>query len=417
MSRIRYNSIVQRGETTMGNCIVAQSGGPTSVINATLAGVVKANQLNPIYKTVYGGLNGIEGILQEKFVDLTHMSEEENYILRQTPSSALGSCRYKLKRSNVADFEKLFAVLEKYDIDTMFYIGGNDSMDTVYALSEYAAAHNITNRRFVGCPKTVDNDLMVTDHCPGYASAAKFIATTALQTWLDVNVYTRQEVFILETMGRDAGWLAASACLSGVVDLLILPESPFNKEVFLAEVKKCIDEKNKCYVVVSEGARYADGTYLAAGEAKNDGFGHAVLGGAGNAVKDLILSSGTASRCKVQDLSTAQRCHATEQSLVDVEESFKLGMSAHMRSANPSFTGQMVGIKRKDSEVYDVEYFATAASNVANHVKNFPIEWAKPNYRGVTDEAIAYMRPLIQGQPVITYKNGVPAFVKPYYFK
>ncbi len=401
----------------MGNCIVAQSGGPTSVINATLAGVVKANQLNPIYKTVYGGLNGIEGILQEKFVDLTHMSEEENYILRQTPSSALGSCRYKLKRSNVADFEKLFAVLEKYDIDTMFYIGGNDSMDTVYALSEYAAAHNITNRRFVGCPKTVDNDLMVTDHCPGYASAAKFIATTALQTWLDVNVYTRQEVFILETMGRDAGWLAASACLSGVVDLLILPESPFNKEVFLAEVKKCIDEKNKCYVVVSEGARYADGTYLAAGEAKNDGFGHAVLGGAGNAVKDLILSSGTASRCKVQDLSTAQRCHATEQSLVDVEESFKLGMSAHMRSANPSFTGQMVGIKRKDSEVYDVEYFATAASNVANHVKNFPIEWAKPNYRGVTDEAIAYMRPLIQGQPVITYKNGVPAFVKPYYFK
>jgi len=401
----------------MGNCIVAQSGGPTSVINATLAGVVKGNQLNPIYKTVYGGLNGIEGILQEKFVDLTHMSEEENYILRQTPSSALGSCRYKLKRTNVADFEKLFEVLEKYDIDTMFYIGGNDSMDTVYALSEYAAAHNITNRRFVGCPKTVDNDLMVTDHCPGYASAAKFIATTALQTWLDVNVYTRQEVFILETMGRDAGWLAASACLSGVVDLVVLPEIPFNKETFLAEVKKCIDEKNKCYVVVSEGARYADGTYLAAGEAKNDGFGHAVLGGAANAVKDLILSSGTASRCKVQDLSTAQRCHATEQSLVDVEESFKLGMSAHMRSGNPSFTGQMVGVKRKDSDVYDVEYFATAASNVANHVKNFPVEWAKPNYRGVTDEAITYMRPLIQGQPVITYKNGVPAFVKPYYLK
>ncbi|HET6786130.1 MAG TPA: diphosphate--fructose-6-phosphate 1-phosphotransferase [Erysipelotrichaceae bacterium] len=401
----------------MGNCIVAQSGGPTSVINATLAGVVKANQLNPIYKTVFGGLNGIEGILQEKFVDLTLMSEEENYILRQTPSSALGSCRYKLKRSNVADFEKLFAILEKYDVDTMFYIGGNDSMDTVFALSEYAAAHNITNRRFVGCPKTVDNDLMVTDHCPGYASAAKFIASTALQTWLDVNVYTRQEVFILETMGRDAGWLAASACLSGVVDLVVLPEIPFDKEVFLAEVKKCIEEKNKCYVVVSEGARYADGTYLAAGEAKNDGFGHAVLGGAANAVKDLILTNGAANRCKVQDLSTAQRCHATEQSLVDVEESFKLGMSAHMRSANPSFTGQMVGVKRKDSEVYDVEFFATAASNVANHVKNFPVEWAKPNYRGVTDEAIAYMRPLIQGQPVVTYKNGVPAFVKPYYFK
>lgn len=401
----------------MGNCIVAQSGGPTSVINATLAGVVKGNQLNPIYKTVYGGLNGIEGILEERFVDLTNMSEADNYILRQTPSSALGSCRYKLKRSNVADFEKLFAILEKYDIDTMFYIGGNDSMDTVYALSEYAAAHNITNRRFVGCPKTVDNDLMVTDHCPGYASAAKFIATTALQTWLDVNVYTRQEVFILETMGRDAGWLAASACLSGIVDLVVLPEIPFDKEVFLGEVRKCIAEKNKCYVVVSEGARYADGTYLAAGEAKNDGFGHAVLGGAANAVKDLILSSGAASRCKVQDLSTAQRCHATEQSLVDVEESFKLGMSGHMRSADPKFTGQMVGVRRKEGEVYDVEYFATAASNVANHVKNFPVEWALPNYRGVTEEAIAYMKPLIQGSPVVTYKDGVPAYVKPYYMK
>lgn len=399
----------------MGNCIVAQSGGPTSVINATLAGVVKANQLNPIYTKVYGGLHGIEGILQEKLVDLTAMSEDENRILRQTPSSALGSCRYKLKRSNTADFEKLFAILEKYDVDTLFYIGGNDSMDTVYALSEYALAHNITNRRFVGCPKTVDNDLMVTDHCPGYASAAKFIATTALQTWLDYNVYTRQEVFILETMGRDAGWLAASACLSGKVDLLILPEIPFDKDVFLKEVKACIDTTNKCYIVVSEGARYADGTYLAAGEAKNDGFGHAVLGGAGNAVKQLILDSGVASRAKVQDLSTAQRCHATEQSLVDVEESFKLGMSAHMRSMNPAFTGHMVGIKRKESKAYDVEYFATPASNVANHVKSFPIDWAKPNFRGITEEAVAYMAPLIVGQPEIIYDNGLPAFVAPYY--
>jgi 6-phosphofructokinase 1 len=401
----------------MGNCIVAQSGGPTSVINATLAGVVKANQMNPIYTKVYGGLNGIEGILQEKLVDLSHMSEEENRILKQTPSSALGSCRYKLKRSNIADFEKLFAVMEKYDVDTLFYIGGNDSMDTVSALSEYALANKITNRRFVGCPKTVDNDLMMTDHCPGYGSAAKFIATTALQTWLDVNVYTRQEVFILETMGRDAGWLAASACLSGIVDLVVLPEIPFDKEVFLKEVKKSIDETNKCYVVVSEGARYADGTYLAAGEAKNDGFGHAILGGAANAVKDLILTSGVANRAKVQDLSTAQRCHASEQSLVDVEESFKLGMSAHMRSQDPKFTGQMVGVKRKDSKVYDVEYFATAASNVANHVKSFPVEWANPNFRGVNEKAIAYMRPLIEGQPVIIYHNGVPAYVKPYYKK
>ena len=365
----------------MANCLVAQSGGPTSVINATLAGVVKANQLNPIYTTVYGGLNGIEGILQERMVDLTNMSEDENRILRQTPSSALGSCRYKLKRTNIADFEKLIQVMEKYDIETLFYIGGNDSMDTVYALSEYAEKKGITNRRFVGCPKTVDNDLMVTDHCPGYASAAKFIATTALQTWLDFNVYTRQEVFVLET------------------------------------VRKSMTEKNKCYIVVSEGARYADGTYLAAAEAKNDGFGHAVLGGAANAIRDMILDSGASSRVKVQDLSTAQRCHATEQSLVDVEESFKLGMSAHMRSMDKAFTGQMVGVKRKPGAEYDVEFFATAASNVANHVKNFPVEWALPNYRGVTQDAIDYMKPLIQGSPVVLMDGGLPAFVKPYYKK
>ncbi len=399
----------------MSNCLVAQSGGPSSVINATVAGVVKANQLNPVYGTVYGGLNGIEGILQGNLVDLTHMSEMENRILRQTPSSALGSCRYKLKRENVADFEKLIEVMEKFDIETLFYTGGNDSMDTVAALSEYAKANNIQGRRFVGCPKTVDNDLMHTDHCPGFASAAKFIATTAMQTWLDVNVYTRQEVFVLETMGRDAGWLAASSCLSGIVDLVILPEVVFDKEIFLAEVKKCIDRNNKCYVVVSEGVKYADGTYIAAGEAKNDGFGHAILGGAGNALKNLILEAGVSERCKVQDLSTAQRCHASEQSLVDVEESFKLGMSAHMRSMDKEFTGKMVGVKRVEGDKYDVEFFAIEANKVANFVKGFPKEWMLENYTGITQEAYDYLRPLIEGQPVVIYENGIPAYVKPYY--
>ncbi|MBQ1321935.1 MAG: 6-phosphofructokinase [Solobacterium sp.] len=401
----------------MANCIVAQSGGPTSVINATIAGIVRANQMNPVYDKVLGGLNGIEGILNERFYDLTDMSEEENRILRQTPSSALGSCRYKLKRDNVADFEKLIKIMEKYDVETLFYTGGNDSMDTVAALSEYARNHGVTGRRFVGCPKTVDNDLMETDHCPGFASAAKFIATTALQTWLDVNVYTRQEVFILETMGRDAGWLAASACLSGHVDILILPEMDFDKDAFLKRVAECIAEKNKCYVVVSEGAHYADGTYIAAGEAKNDGFGHAILGGAGKALENMILTTNTASRCKVQDLSTAQRCHASEQSLVDVTESFNLGMSAHMRSADGVFTGKMVGIRRKDTEKYDVEYFAIDADKVANFVKNFPKEWILPDMKGITEEGYNYLRPLIEGSPDLIMKDGLPAYVTPYYMR
>ena len=403
----------------MSNCIVAQSGGPTSVINATVAGVVKGNQMNPIYDHVYGGLNGIEGILAERFVDLTNMTEEENRTLQQTPSSALGSCRYKLKRDNPEDFEKLLKIMEKHDIETLFYIGGNDSMDTVAALSEYAKKNGITDRRFVGCPKTVDNDLMHIDHCPGFASAAKFIAVTALQTWLDVNVYpaSRQEVFILETMGRDAGWLAASSCLSGKIDILILPEEPFDKDVFISRVKECIEAKSKCYVVVSEGARFADGTYLAAGESKNDLFGHAVLGGAGKALEAMILESGVASRCKVQDLATAQRSHASEQSLVDRTEAYRLGLSAHMHSADKSFTGHMIALKRRDSEEYDVEYFTIPAKEVANFVKHFPAEWILPEYRGITQEAYDYLQPLIEGTPYITYKNGLPAYVEPYYLR
>ena len=403
----------------MAKCLVAQSGGPTSVINATIAGVVKANQLNPIYDTVLGGLHGIEGILQEMFVDLTDMSEHENLVLRQTPSSALGSCRYKLKRENTADFVKLFEVLEKHDIRTVFYTGGNDSMDTVTALAQYAEANGLSDKfQFVGCPKTVDNDLMVMDHSPGYASAAKFIATTAYQTWLDSTVYTRQDVFILETMGRDAGWLAASACVSGIVDVLVLPELDFDKEAFLAQVKKHVDAKNKCYIVVSEGVSYADGTYLAAKESKNDTFGHVVLGGSGNALREMILEAGISERAKVQDLSNAQRSHATEQSKVDVEESFKLGMSAHMRSVDPSFTGKTVYLTRVEGDTYDVKYGATDSSNIANHVRHFPLEWILPDFAGITQEGLDYVAPLLVGTPVILFDdNGLPLQVKPYYMR
>ena len=400
----------------MANCLVAQSGGPTTVINASLAGVVKANQLNPVYDIVYGGLNGIEGILQERLVDLTHMPDMENRILRQTPSSALGSCRYKLKRDDETDYRKLVAVMDKFNIEIMFYIGGNDSMDTVDALSQWAKKNNIA-KRFVGIPKTVDNDLMVTDHCPGFASAAKFVNDVVTSTWLDYNVYTRSEVFILETMGRDAGWLAGSSVISGKVDLLVLPEEDFDQEVFLAEVKKCMETKGKCYIVVSEGAHFADGSYLAAGKAVNDGFGHAVLGGAGNAVKNMILEAGIAPRAKVQDLSTAQRCANYTQSLVDVTEAFELGMSAHMRSADGKFTGHVVGVQRKPGAEYDVEFIEGPADQFANHVKQIPAEWILPNYAGLSQEAYDYFKPLIVGEPALIMKDGVPAYVKPYHMK
>ena len=374
----------------MGNCLVAQSGGPTAVINASLAGVVRANQLNPVYDHVYGGLYGIEGVLDGKLYDLTNLTGHEIDLLKQTPSSALGTCRYKLKRGNDADFERLVSVMNEHDIEVMFYIGGNDSMDTVDALSQWAADHNMP-QRFVGIPKTVDNDLVPVDHCPGFPSAAKIAAQITHATYLDYAAYTRPEVFVLETMGRDAGWLAASCCVSGDVDLLVLPEVDFDKEAFLAEVQKKFDEKGECYIVVSEGAHYADGGYVSAGETAHDGFAHAVLGGAGAVIKQMIIDAGIVPRGIVQDLSRAARSSNFAQSSVDVTEAYELGMSAHMRSVNPAFTAQVVGVKR-GSDIqgkYNAEYFAGPASEFANVVKHFPQEWILPNYQGITEDAFA----------------------------
>ena len=395
----------------MGNCLVAQSGGPTAVINASLAGVIRANQLNPVYDRVFGGLHGIEGTLAGKLYDLTDLPGRDLEILRQTPSSALGTCRYKLKRGNNADFQRLVEVMDGHNIDTLFYIGGNDSMDTVDALTEWAAT-NAPGKRFVGIPKTVDNDLVPVDHCPGFPSAAKVACQITHATRLDYDAYTRPEVFVLEVMGRDAGWLAASCCATGDVDLLVLPEVDFDKDAFLNEVRAKFDEQGECYIVVSEGAHYADGTYLSAGESANDGFAHAVLGGAAQTLKQMIVDAGIVPRGVVQDLSRAARSSNFAQSLVDVTEAYELGMSAHMRSADPAFTGQVVGIRRDEAAAaegrYNARFFAAPASEFANHVRRFPAEWILPNYQGVTEEALAYFRPLIEGEPKLVMEGGLP---------
>lgn len=402
----------------MSNCLVAQSGGPTAVINASLAGVIRANQLNPVYDRVFGGIHGIEGVLNDKLYDLTDLPAREIEILKQSPSSALGTCRYKLKRDNPADFERLLSVMDAHDIDVMFYIGGNDSMDTVDALSEYALAHG-SAKRFVGIPKTVDNDLVPVDHCPGFASAAKIACQITHATYLDYAAYTRPEVFVLETMGRDAGWLAASCCVSDNVDLLVLPEVAFDKESFLAEVKRCFEKKGECYIVVSEGAHYADGTYISAGNSANDGFAHAVLGGAGLTLKQMIVDAGIVPRGVVQDLSRAARSSNFAQSLVDVTEAYELGMSAHMHSADVTFTGRVVGVAPRGAEeiaagTYNARFFAGPASEFANFVRRFPAEWILPNYAGVTEEALNYFRPLIEGEPKLIYENGLPATIVPF---
>ncbi|MDY3982129.1 MAG: 6-phosphofructokinase, partial [Paraeggerthella sp.] len=263
-----------------------------------------------------------------------------------------------------------------------------------------------------------DNDLVPVDHCPGFPSAAKVACQITHATYLDYAAYTRPEVFVLEVMGRDAGWLAASTCVTGDVDLLILPETPFNKDAFLSEVQKKFDQKGECYIVASEGARYADGAYLSAGEAANDGFAHAVLGGAAATLKQMIVDAGIVPRGVVQDLSRAARSSNFAQSLVDVNEAYDLGLSAHMRSADPAFTGQVVGVRRNAAAAaegrYDAEFFAGPASEFANFVKQFPAAWIRPDYQGITDEAIAYFRPLIEGEPKLIMDGGLPATLTPF---
>ncbi|WP_165054202.1 MULTISPECIES: diphosphate--fructose-6-phosphate 1-phosphotransferase [unclassified Adlercreutzia] len=402
----------------MRNCLVAQSGGPTAVINASLAGVIRANQLNPVFDRVLGGIHGIEGVLEGKLYDLTELSGREIEILKQTPSSALGTCRYKLKRGNDADYQRLVEVMSAHDVDVMFYIGGNDSMDTVDALSEWAAA-NGRPERFVGIPKTVDNDLVPVDHCPGFPSAAKLACQVTHATRLDYDAYTRPEVFVLETMGRDAGWLAASCCATGDVDLLVLPEVDFDRDAFLAQVQRKMDETGECYIVVSEGAHYADGTYVSAGDPAHDGFAHAVLGGAALTIKQMIVDAGIAPRGVVQDLSRAARSSNFAQSLVDVTEAYELGMSAHMRAADAAFTGQVVGVAPRTPEqiasgAYDARFFAAPASEFANYVRHFPQEWILPDYQGISDEALAYFRPLVAGEPKLVYEDGLPATLEPF---
>lgn len=397
----------------MANCLVAQSGGPTAVINASLAGVIRANQLNPLYDRVLGGLHGIEGTLAGNLFDLTDLSGREIEVLKQTPSCALGTCRYKF--SDEADFRRLIDVMDENDISTMFYIGGNGSMSTVAAMTAWAA-ERILDKRFIGIPKTVDNDLGLMDHCPGFASAAKVACEITHATRMDYDAYTRPEVFVLETMGRDAGWLAASTCLTGDVDLLVLPEVDFRRSIFLEQVRAKMEQQGSCYVVVSEGARWYDGTYLSANGKAADGLGHAMLGGAAGRLKSMIVEAGIVPRCVVQDLSRVARSSNFAMSLVDLEESYDLGVSAHMRSAKPEFTGQVVGIRRGQGVDggYNTEFFACPASDLANFVRPFPSEWILPNYQGVSDEALDYFRPLIQGEPKLICENGIPLTMRPF---
>lgn len=401
----------------MKNCLVAQSGGPTSVINASVVGVIKGNKKEKYYDLVYGGINGIEGILQNKIISLSGLSDEDLDTLKHTPSSGLGSCRYKIKDHIVCEDEYItfFNVLDSFNIHTFFYIGGNDSMDTVSKLSNYAKLKGI-DKQIIGIPKTIDNDLLHTDHTPGYGSAAKYIATITLETYLDSSVYPKNGVFILETMGRDTGWLAASSALAklngkAVVDFIYLPEVAFSKEQFVKDVREQFLKNDKVYIVVSEGLKDGQGQYLCDTEStKHDSFCHAQLGGIGNYLKNLIIEEDITSRVKVLELGTAQRSSMHCVSKVDIEEAFLSGLKA-LEYSTKGNTGMMVGLKRIENNPYTIETFLVEASKIANNIKYIPKDWITPEGNNITAEAIEYMSPLIMGEPSLITENGLPKFI------
>jgi len=398
------------------NCLIAQSGGPTCAINASVVGVLDENRKVRYYDRIYAGIHGIEGILDKKIIDLTKLTYEDFKLLKYTPSSSLGSCRYRLRDFEYDDEEyvRFFNILESLNIHTFFYIGGNDSMDTVNKLSEYAKLNGI-DRQFIGIPKTIDNDLDYTDHAPGYGSAAKYIATLALETYLDSSVYINNGIFILETMGRDTGWLAASASLAKlngrqIADFIYLPEVVFSEEDFLRDVRKRFKEKNKVYIVVSEGLKDKNGNYLYDTEPIDDSFSHPQLGGVGIYLKNLIVNEGTTRRVKVLQLGTAQRCAMHIASKTDIEEAYLVGKNA-LKYAVEGYTGFMIALNRLGNNPYRVETFRVEISKVANRVKHFPRKWITDENNNVTRETIDYINPLILGEASLSLEDGIPNYL------
>jgi ATP-dependent phosphofructokinase / diphosphate-dependent phosphofructokinase len=401
----------------MKNCLVAQSGGPSAVINSSFMGVLDEALESKCFENIFAGLNGIEGILNEKLVNLSKLPYDDLKGLKYTPSSGLGSCRYKMKdyKKDSSEYDKLFEIFKKYEIEAFFYIGGNDSMDTVRALTEYTKEHNINNIKIMGVPKTIDNDLMETDHTPGYGSASKYIATTVLECYLDSSVYINNGIFIVEAMGRDTGWLTASAALAKingkpVADFIYLPETAFSKLKFLEDVRKKFKEQNQVFIVASEGIRDENGEFIAkASSSAHDKFGHAQLGGVCGALKNLIIESGITSRVKTLELGVAQRAAIHCASATDIEEAYSVGREAVKYSVQ-GFSGYMVGIRRLQSTPYESDTVLVDPSKVANHVKYFPKEWITPEGNWVTEEALEYISPLIQGTSQIPLENGLPKF-------
>lgn len=399
-----------------GNVIVGQSGGPTSVINSSLVGVFQGAKRAGCGK-IYGMRNGLEGLLQERYVELNDCikNDLDIEILKRTPSSFLGTCRYKLPHyeKDSAVYEKLFAILKKLDIKHFFYIGGNDSMDTIKKLAEYASKIN-SDITFMGVPKTIDNDLDKTDHTPGYGSAAKYVASAMKEIILDTDTYTTDSITIVEIMGRNAGWLTASAALARTEDctgpdLIYLPETPFSYDKFVSDILEVKKHKSSAIIALSEGIRNADGQYICEtqkDDMKLDVFGHKMLGETSLFLSDMVgKDTGMKSRGIV--FSTLQRCASHIVSRRDITEAYDAGATA-VAAALAGKTGKMVIFKRISNEPYKVFTETHDIGDIANVEKTVPKEWITQNGTYVSQEFIDYARPLIIGELTPFMVDGLP---------
>ncbi len=402
------------------NAIVGQSGGPTAAINATLSGVIRGCLAAEEIGTLYGALHGVEGILAGEVCDLTERfadREAELALLENTPAAALGSCRKKLpdplKEESREIYEELFRFFEKHEIGYFFYIGGNDSMDTVAKLSAYADTHS-KDLICIGVPKTIDNDLEGTDHTPGFGSAAKYIATSISEIIRDCAVYTVKAVTIVEIMGRDAGWLTAAAALTrlsgqGEPDLVYLPEREFVDERFLADVNAALERHPNVVIAVSEGVRYANGRYVGEGTQSGvkDAFGHSYLAGTGKALETLVREK-IGCKARSVELNILQRCAAHNASLCDLEESVEVGRSA-VEAALDGMNGVMMGFVRKTDPMGLCITRAFDVDEIANRIKTVPDAFINDESNGVTDACLEYLVPLIRGEAHGFYdENGLP---------
>lgn len=399
------------------NILVGQSGGPTAVINGSLYGVITKGFEMPQIDHVYGMVNGIEGFLHGQMMDMQTLIKDGTLpLVKTTPGAYLGSCRYKLPEDlAVPVYPELFTRFEEHEIEAVFYIGGNDSMDTVSKLSRYAAQHE-SPIRFIGIPKTIDNDLVMTDHTPGFGSAAKYVASTVREIAVDASVYdNKPSVTIVEIMGRHAGWLTAASALARMFKgdnpvLIYLPETAFHPETFLGQVRRALETTTNLVVCISEGIHDNTGTFICeyANDVGTDTFGHKMLTGSGKYLENLVKET-LGIKVRSVELNVSQRCSSACLSRTDLQEAILAG-SYGVERAMEGATGVMITFERKEGDSYEMTPGTADVTKICNEEKTVPADWITPDGSDVTEAFLNYARPLIQGQVEVPQKDGLPYF-------